>query len=99
MPSLASGLTNDSESAAAIDYFMRHPFQQSHQQHTPGSTQSSGSARDEAMGDKRGRSTSPIASMDGSYPCTQCSASFQSRDQLDKHEMSHSPVPPVVSTH
>lgn len=104
VPSLASGLTGDNENSP-VDYFMRHHNhsyqQQQHQQqqqHTPNSTQSSSSIKDEMNDEKRGRSISPSISVDGSYACSQCSASFQSRDQLEKHEMGHSPIPPVVST-
>lgn len=106
VPSLASGLTSDNENSP-VDYFMRHhnlsyQQQQHHhqqqQQHTPNSTQSSSSIKDELNDEKRGRSISPSISVDGSYACSQCSASFQSRDQLEKHEMGHSPNPPVVSS-
>lgn len=49
----------------------------------------------------RGRSASPLSSttlsMDGSHACVQCSASFPTRDLLDKHEMLHSPNGTVVS--
>ncbi|GAB0090991.1 Zinc finger protein 1 [Sergentomyia squamirostris] len=38
-----------------------------------------------------GRSTSPSSSLDGPHACVQCSASFQSRDLLEKHELLHSP--------
>lgn len=103
VPSLASGLTSDNENSP-VDYFMRHHShsyqQQQHQQqqqHTPNSTQSSSSIKDELIDEKRGRSISPSISVDGSYACSQCSASFTSRDQLEKHEMAHSPIPPVVS--
>lgn len=101
VPSLASGLTSDNENSP-VDYFMRHrthcrPHQhQQQQQHTPNSTHSSSSIKDELNDEKRGRSISPSISVEG-YACSQCSASFPSRDQLEKHEMAHSPVPPVVS--
>lgn len=102
VPSLASGLTSDNENSP-VEYFMRHHShsyqQQQHhqqqQQHTPNSIRSSGSIKDELNDEKRGRSISPSISVDGSYACSQCSASFQSRDQLEKHEMAHSPIPAV----
>lgn len=43
-----------------------------------------------------GRSTSPSSSLDGPHACVQCSASFQSRDLLEKHELLHSPNGTVV---
>lgn len=53
----------------------------------------------------RGRSTSPSGtsstaamSLDGPHACVQCSASFPTRDLLEKHEMLHSPNGTVVST-
>lgn len=91
-----SGLTNDHENAP-VDYFLKHqPPQQHQQQHTPNSTHSSNSIKDE-LDEKRGRSISPSISVDGSYACSQCSASFLNRDQLEKHELSHSPNSTVVS--
>lgn len=52
--------------------------------------------------ESRGRSTSPHASsamsLDGPHACVQCSASFPTRDLLEKHEILHSPNGTVVST-
>lgn len=53
---------------------------------------------DESNDDRRiENSNSPNSSIDGSYGCTQCSSSFHSRDQLEKHQLTHSPNSSVVS--
>ena len=91
VPSLMSGLSGDNENVP-VDFFMKHQKQQ-HQQphHTPTSTHSSNSIKDDINDEKRGSSISPSISVDGSYACSQCSASFQNRDQREKHEAMHSP--------
>lgn len=63
-------------------------------------TIAAGSIKDEINDEKRGSSISPSISVDGSYACSQCSASFVHRDLLEKHELMHSPNPQqlVVST-
>lgn len=98
---MVSGLTSDNENSP-VDCLMKHHQQQQQQhqqqQHTPSSTHSSNSIRDEMHNEKRGRSISPSISADGSYACPQCSASFLNRDQLEKHELLHSPNSLVVST-
>ena len=87
VPSLVSGLSGDNENMP-VDFFMKHRAQ-----HTPTSTHSSSSIKDEINDEKRGSSISPSISVDGSYACSQCSASFPNRDQLEKHEHEtmHSP--------
>lgn len=104
VPSLPSGLSSDNENSS-LNYLGRHlcrprPYQrrphEELQQHTPNSTQSSGSIKDELIDEKRGRSISPSISVDGPYACSQCPASFQSRDQLEKHEEEHTSPPSVV---
>lgn len=89
VPSLVSGLSGDNENIL-VDFFMRHPQQQS-LQHTPTSAHSPNSIKDEINDEKRGSSISPSISVDESYACSQCSASFLNRDQLEKHELMHSP--------
>lgn len=47
---------------------------------------------------ERSESTSPRGQSPETHSCSQCSASFLSRDLLDKHEILHSPNDSVVST-
>nr|CAD7261325.1 unnamed protein product [Timema shepardi] len=42
-------------------------------------------------------SPGPVVGPGGSYACSQCSASFLNKDQLEKHELLHSPNAQVVS--
>nr|CAD7423685.1 unnamed protein product [Timema monikensis] len=41
-------------------------------------------------------SPGPVVGPGGSYACSQCSASFLNKDQLEKHELLHSPNAQVV---
>ncbi|XP_031618409.1 zinc finger protein 1 isoform X2 [Contarinia nasturtii] len=78
-----------------VDFFLKHQ-QQQQPQYTPTSTHLSTmllTYKEEINDEKRGSSISPSISVDGSYACSQCSASFLNRDQLEKHEHEamHSP--------
>lgn len=48
---------------------------------------------------ERSESTSPRGQSPETHACSQCSASFLSRDLLEKHEILHSPNDSVVSTY
>lgn len=41
--------------------------------------------------------SSPSPSVVGAYNCSQCTTSFAAKDQLEKHELLHSPNAQVVS--
>lgn len=43
--------------------------------------------------------TPPTTVVGGPFGCTQCTTSFSSKDQLEKHELLHSPNANVVSVH
>lgn len=61
---------------------------------------SSSSLNSTANGDDAGRSISPensVFSVGCIHACSQCSASFQNRELLEKHELLHSPNATVVS--
>ena len=42
-------------------------------------------------------SPAPVPVQGGLYPCAQCNVTFSTKDQLEKHELLHSPNAQVVS--
>lgn len=104
-PSLSNGTIKEEELSASPDYFIKCPqcqkccqsFQalKEHMEiaHTDLTATSENSLSiASAVSPTLGGSTG------GRYTCAQCSTNFSSKEQLEKHELLHSPNAQVVST-
>lgn len=103
VPSLANGVKTEGEDAnGSSDYFIKCPQCQKGYQTFQGLKEHMESAHPDLAVLENGSTAVPVVSntvspppaltgSGGPFGCSQCTASFTSKDQLEKHELLHSP--------
>lgn len=109
VPALTNGVTKEDEDAAGTEHFIKCPQCQKGCSSFQSLKEHIECCHPHAIPEEGSTASLPPASAvaspppaavgtGGPYGCSQCTTSFSTKDQLEKHELLHSPNAQVVST-
>lgn len=103
-PSLTNGAIKEEELNANAEYFIKCPqcqkgcqSFQALKEHMEIAHSDLTATSENSLSVASAVSPTPLGGSGGRYGCSQCSSSFSSKEQLEKHELLHSPNAQVVS--